>query len=135
MAGRLESKLSPVGTIATHMSELIHTTRDVQVTEIPSGYRGVLPANSQVRLMQALGGNFTVITTDGAMVRIAASDADAIGLEPAAAQASQPTGEFSEQMVWNELRTVYDPEIPVNIVDLGLVYTCAASDVEGGKKV
>ena len=70
------------------------------------------------------------------MFRIDAKDADALGLTPPAAETKVPEAGFSEQMVWDQLKTVYDPEIPVNIVDLGLIYSCEVSPHEqGGKKI
>ncbi|HET7870893.1 MAG TPA: putative Fe-S cluster assembly protein SufT [Terriglobales bacterium] len=108
--------------------ESVALTRDSQATQIPSGISWPLKAGTNVRLMQALGGSYTVMTDQGYMVRIDAKDADALGLSPeeAAAAAAQPQ-EFSEQLVWDQLRGVYDPEIPVNVVDLGLIYECNIS--------
>jgi probable FeS assembly SUF system protein SufT len=108
--------------------ETVALTRDCQATQIPSGISWPLKAGTQVRLMQALGGSYTVMTDQGYMVRIDAKDADTLGLSPevAAAAAAAPH-EFSEQLVWDQLRGVYDPEIPVNVVDLGLIYECNIS--------
>jgi len=111
--------------------EFFTLTRACEGTQIPSGVPHPLPAGSQVRLMQSLGGSYTVITDQGYMVRIDAKDADALGLAaPAVADAAPP--EFSEKLVWDLLRTVYDPEIPVNVVDLGLIYECKIEPVEAG---
>jgi probable FeS assembly SUF system protein SufT len=90
-----------------------------------------------VRISQFLGSGYTVISEMGCMFRIDAKDADALGLTPpAAAETTAPEASFSEQMVWDQLKTVYDPEIPVNIVDLGLIYSCEISEPEpGGKKI
>jgi probable FeS assembly SUF system protein SufT len=109
-------------------------TRACEATQIPSGVPHPLPAGSHVRLMQSLGGSYTVLTDQGYMVRIDAKDADALGLAaPAAPDAA--SAEFSEKLVWDLLRTVYDPEIPVNVVDLGLIYECKIEPVEGGNRI
>jgi len=114
--------------------EFTTLTRACEATQIPSGVPHPLPAGNQVRLMQSLGGSYTVITDQGYMVRIDAKDADALGLTaPAVAEAAP--AEFSEQLVWDLLRTVYDPEIPVNVVDLGLIYECKIEPVEGGNRI
>jgi probable FeS assembly SUF system protein SufT len=109
--------------------------RDCKATQVPAGSVEVLPAGTRVRLMQSLGGSYTVATEEGCMLRIDANDADALGLAPQAKPAEPPPGQFSEKLVWDRMRTVYDPEIPVNIVDLGLVYTCQITPVEGGQKI
>jgi len=88
--------------------------------------------------MQSLGSGYTVATDRGCMYRVDAKDTDALGLSNAAT-AQAPTvheGNFSEQMIWDQLKTVYDPEIPVNIVDLGLVYSCVTAPLEqGGNRI
>ena len=118
--------------------EPITLSRACEVVEIPSGIRGTLPAGVVVRIMQSLGSGYTVTTDRGYMYRIDAKDTDALGLAnevPTQVPAAQE-GIFSEQMVWDQLKTVYDPEIPVNIVDLGLVYACLIAPLEqGGNKV
>jgi probable FeS assembly SUF system protein SufT len=114
--------------------EIITLSRDCATTQIPSGIPQILPANSKVRVTQALGGSYTVLTEQGYMVRVDAKDLDALGLTGAAG--SEPESvEFSEQLVWDLLRTVYDPEIPVNVVDLGLIYECKIDPVEGGNQI
>jgi probable FeS assembly SUF system protein SufT len=119
-------------------SEPITLSRACEVIEIPSGIRATLPAGAVVRIMQSLGSAYTVATDRGYMYRVDAKDTDALGLSNAAT-AQAPTvheGNFSEQMVWDQLKTVYDPEIPVNIVDLGLVYSCAITPLEqGGNRI
>ena len=99
----------------------ITLSRACEVIEIPSGIRGILPAGAIVRIMQSLGSGYTVATDRGYMYRVDAEDTDALGFSNAA-RAQAPAiqeGAFSNQMVWDQLKTVYDPEIPVNIVDLG----------------
>jgi probable FeS assembly SUF system protein SufT len=88
-----------------------------------------------VTITQTLGGHFTVATDDGALLRIADNDADALGVAAPAAPAPIE-GPFDEERVWEQLRTVFDPEIPVNLVDLGLIYRCQAVPLpEGGQRV
>jgi probable FeS assembly SUF system protein SufT len=115
--------------------ETVALTRDCQATQIPSGISWPLKAGTQVRLMQALGGSYTVMTDQGYMVRIDAKDADALGLSPEVAAAAAAPQEFSEQLVWDQLRGVYDPEIPVNVVDLGLIYECKITPEDDGRQI
>jgi probable FeS assembly SUF system protein SufT len=115
-------------------NEQIELSRDVDTTQIPSGIPHRLSAGTKVRLMQALGGSYTVMTDMGYMVRVDAKDVDALGITPAAAAADAPQ-EFSEKLVWDKLRTVYDPEIPVNVVDLGLIYACQIAPLAEGNKI
>jgi probable FeS assembly SUF system protein SufT len=113
-------------------SNVIALARDCEATEIPYGGTQLLPAGTKVRIMQSLGGSYTVATEQGSMVRIEARNADALGLTPQPAEAQTAPVQFSEKLVWDQLKTVFDPEIPVNIVDLGLVYSCQITPVEGG---
>jgi probable FeS assembly SUF system protein SufT len=116
--------------------EPIALTRECEVITIPNGTRGSLPAGAHVRVMQRLGGSFTVSDARGALYRITAADADALGISAPASPSGAQDSSFSEKRVWDELRTVFDPEIPVNIVDLGLVYSCAVQPLEqGGNKI
>jgi probable FeS assembly SUF system protein SufT len=109
--------------------------RTCEVIEIPSGVRRFLAQGTPVRIMQQLGGTYTVADDLGFMYRIETQNLDALGLA-APEQASSGIQQFSEQMVWDQLKTVYDPEIPVNIVDLGLIYSCEIASLEPeGKKI
>jgi probable FeS assembly SUF system protein SufT len=111
------------------------TTRDIDVSRIPSGEKITLPANTQVVLTQALGGSFTILVPSQAgLYRIEGRDADAIGQAPPAG-VEQPAGGTLEDSIWTQLKTCYDPEIPVNIVDLGLVYSLEITPAEGGNLV
>ena len=119
-------------------SEPLKLKRDCEVIEIPGGSHSTLPAGTVVRVMQTLGGNYTLTNSIGAMYRIDGKDADALGLSnPPVQQAPIGLqGPFNEKMVWDQLRTVFDPEIPVNIVDLGLIYSCEITKLEqGGHKI
>ena len=105
--------------------------RDCPAVRVPSGEGTVLPEGAAVYLVQSLGGTFTVqAPTVGGLFRIAAENADALGLDaPASPAEPKPAakGPASEDDVWRALRQCYDPEIPVNIVDLGLVYDLTVS--------
>ena len=118
--------------------ESIVLHRDVNTVQIPDGSPLVLDRGHIVTLFQSLGGNFTVTTERGHMVRIAGEDADALGKEPPSLSHLE-TGteaEAVEKNCWEVMRTVFDPEIPVNIVDLGLVYLCQVTPLpEGGNAV
>jgi probable FeS assembly SUF system protein SufT len=103
------------------------TQREARVIQIPDGTPMVLPAGTSVRIAQALGDTYTLVTPRGQMVRLDSKDADVIGKEAPAAQEDGEAGSLEEQ-VWAQLRTCFDPEIPVNIVDLGLIYDCTVTD-------
>lgn len=112
--------------------------RDIEAITIPYGTKMNLTSGTQVRLAQSVGDSYTVVTDLGIMCRVDGKDADAIGETVAASEPSHAAADapYSEQKVWEKLRLVYDPEIPVNIVDLGLVYECKGTPLpEGGHRV
>lgn len=118
--------------------EIVVLTRDVNIVTIPDGHHGVLNQGTEVTIHQALGSNYTVITNYGHMVRIAGIDADALGKETHELHTlvSETDAQAVERNCWEVMKTVYDPEIPVNIVDLGLVYGCEVSaNADGGNDV
>ena len=113
------------------MNESVKLARSCEVIEIPSGRASTLPEGMPVRIMQSRGDSYTVWSDWGQMFRIDGKDADALGMQaPGAAGAGSDAREFNEQMVWDVLKSVYDPEIPVNIVDLGLIYECKVTSLE-----
>ena len=102
---------------------LLTTRREVAGRLVPVGDPVPVPADSFVTLTQSLGGNYTIVH-NGNMVRIDGTDADALGLEPLVLKFAAPDdGRISEAQVWEALHTVYDPEIPVDLVNLGLIYS------------
>ncbi len=116
-----------------HLGVAITLNRACDVIEIPSGIRGSLPQGTVVRIMQSLGSSYTVSGGQyGYMYRIDARDADALGLPTSEAAPESEQRSFSEQLVWDELKTVFDPEIPVNVVDLGLIYECKITPADAG---
>ena len=111
------------------MSEQKILTRDVEASVVPIGTKVTLQKGETAHITQSLGGSYTVVV-NGNMFRIAEQDADALGLEiqpkstPTATPSGPVTQEQLEKQMWDALKTCYDPEIPVNIVDLGLIYDC-----------
>jgi probable FeS assembly SUF system protein SufT len=113
----------------------VELQRDCEATQIPAGTSTVLPAGTFVDITQTLGGSYTVRGPGGGLFRIAASDADALGLkrETETSPRTADAGPVEEKDVWEVLRNCYDPEIPVNIVDLGLVYDMQISPLPSGR--
>ena len=107
--------------------------RDVDAYMVPSGDEVKLLAGNLVKITQALGGNYTVIM-NGNMVQIRAENADALGIKVKEQKKTEPSGDIEKQ-VWDQLKTCYDPEIPVDIVELGLIYDLSLDDGKTGKKV
>lgn len=118
----------------------VYLERDCEATQVPWGSAVTLPGGSLVQITQQLGGNFTVMS-GGNLYRISGADADALGLDPADAgvleaepadDGTPPTVESVEAEAWRRLGTCYDPEIPVDIVNLGLIYLCQALPLPDG---
>ncbi|MEM1058209.1 MAG: putative Fe-S cluster assembly protein SufT [Verrucomicrobiota bacterium] len=123
-------------------SDVIMLSRGVAALAIPSGEPMELPQGTEVMITQALGGTYTIaVKGQPGLFRIQNDDADALGKDATETAPPSPVetaagGEVSEEEVWAQLKTCYDPEIPVNIVDLGLIYDLAMSDApEGAKRV
>ena len=120
------------------MHSEIELTREVEAIQIPSGDMITLPIGMKVIITQSLGGSYTVATEQG-LARISAKNADALGIEkkdgPGGNTADALSGPELEAAIWEQLKGVFDPEIPVNIVDLGLVYGCEVTEEDGGKVV
>lgn len=121
------------------MNEEKTLTREVTAIQIPSGDSITLPVGTPVVITQTLGGTYTVATSAG-LARISSEDADALGVDlEEEKQKSEETEKIKdlplEEQVWHQLKQVFDPEIPVDIVNLGLVYDCTLSDGEEDGKV
>lgn len=119
------------------MNEYIQLKRETPAIAIPSGTASILPSGTGVSVMSFLGSSWTVTGAHG-MFRIDVKDADALGLQPpaSASEAGGEPAQFSEKLVWDQLKTIYDPEIPVNIADLGLIYACDIKPLEvGGNRI
>lgn len=119
-----------------HENTEVMLGRDCEAIQIPSGNIVVIPQGTPVMITQSLGGSYTIMSNIG-LSRITGENADALGLEPTAKTEAPAEGtEVDEKAVWDQLKTCYDPEIPVNIVDLGLVYDCKIDRTSGnGAKV
>ena len=121
-----------------NMREEVTLNRNADAVMIPSGERVLIPEGAHATITQSLGGSYTLITDRGLMVRVSGKEVEAIGktAENVAEvkEGEELTPEKLEELVWDQLKTCYDPEIPVNIVDLGLVYLCELEDAEDGRK-
>ncbi|MDG1976415.1 MAG: putative Fe-S cluster assembly protein SufT [Akkermansiaceae bacterium] len=123
----------------TIMHEEVSLTREVDAIQIPSGDTITLPTGTPVVITQTLGGTYTVATSAG-LARISSNDADALGVDPDEKQEKQAEADrlanaTLEEQVWHQMKQVFDPEIPVDIVNLGLVYDCNLSEVDSGTDV
>ena len=114
--------------------------REVEASVVPNGTKVTLNEGQEAYITQSLGGTFTVVV-NGNMFRIEGKDADALGLEPpkpvGLAAATAPAGPINKEQldkqIWDTMRTCYDPEIPVNVVDLGLIYDCQIEPIADKK--
>ena len=124
-----------------NIREEVTLTRSAEAVMIPSGEKVLVPEGARATITQSLGGSYTLITERGLMVRISGREVEAIGKTPLttpgadAAPGEEVPPAKLEEMVWDQLKTCYDPEIPVNIVDLGLVYLCELEEADGAKNV
>jgi probable FeS assembly SUF system protein SufT len=118
-----------------HTNEPFALSRDVRAVIIPAGEEITLREGTNGFITQALGGSFTVYV-EGNLFRIAGIDADALGKDPVPAPevAEDASDADIEAVIWEQLKTCYDPEIPVNIVDLGLIYRCVVRSLGDGQR-
>jgi probable FeS assembly SUF system protein SufT len=119
-----------------HEQEPVTLQRDVEAVMVPAGIPVTLREGKIGFITQALGGSFTVYV-EGNLFRVAGKDADALGKEVVTGPELPPnaTDEDVKQLVWDQMRACYDPEIPINIVELGLVYTCDILRDENGERI
>ena len=119
-----------------NMREEVTVARSCEAVMIPSGERVLVPQGARATITQSLGGTYTLITDRGLMVRVSGREVEAIGKtpveKPQVAEGEAVSADKLEEMVWDQLKTCFDPEIPVNIVDLGLVYLCDLKPAEEG---
>jgi probable FeS assembly SUF system protein SufT len=117
-------------------NEPVVLQRDCEAVLIPMGEKVTLPEGTSGFITQALGGSFTIYI-EGNLVRVAGTDADAVGKDPINPPAvpENASDEDIEAVVWDQMRTCFDPEIPINIVDLGLVYRCEIESTGTGGRI
>jgi probable FeS assembly SUF system protein SufT len=122
--------------LRSHDNEPVTLQRDVEAIMVPAGIPVTLRAGKTGFITQALGGSFTVYV-EGNLFRLPGKDADALGKEAMIGPELPPnaTDEDVKQLVWDQMRTCYDPEIPINIIELGLVYSCDINHDEDGSRV
>src|SRR5258706_687303 len=124
-----------------NIREEVTLSRTAEAVMIPSGEKVLVPEGAHATITQSLGGSHALTTERGLMVRISGREVEAIGKTPEnvpgadAAPGEEVAPAKLEEMVWDQLKTCYDPEIPVNIVDLGLVYLCELEEADGAKNV
>jgi probable FeS assembly SUF system protein SufT len=121
--------------VRSHENKPFVVNRDVRAVVVPAGVEVTLRPGQAGYITQALGGSFTVYV-DGSLLRISGEDADAIGQELSKPPELPPnaTEEDVRKLAWEQMRSCYDPEIPINIVDLGLVYECDVKQKEDGTR-
>jgi probable FeS assembly SUF system protein SufT len=118
------------------MAEAVELKRDCEAVAIPSGRRHLLAKGTHVTVVQKRESSFTVASLNRAMYRIDVQYADALGiLDADGVLVNQQEGRLTEQLVWDTLRTVYDPELPVNVVELGLIYSCSLVPDQQGENI
>lgn len=117
-------------------NEPVSLQRDCDAVLIPAGEKVTLPEGTSGFITQALGGSFTLYI-EGNLFRIAGADADAVGQEPITPPdvPENPTDQDIESVIWDQMRTCFDPEIPINIVDLGLIYRCEIERSDSGGRI
>lgn len=115
--------------------ESIVLTRNCEAVLVPMADKVIIPKDTEVIIAQDLGGSYTVYV-NGSLARIEGKDADALGLDPVElpALSEESSDEDLETLVWDQMRTCFDPEIPINIVDLGLIYACDISTLPNGQR-
>tara|TARA_B110000116_G_scaffold222909_1_gene201903 strand:- start:169 stop:714 length:546 start_codon:yes stop_codon:yes gene_type:complete len=121
--------------LETDHNKIITISRNCDATMIPAGEKIILIEGTHVRVTQSLGGNFTILV-NGNLVKVLGEDADALGLEKEIKKENKVSSRLAnENDIWDAMKQCFDPEIPVNIVDLGLIYDLEISDQKEGKNI